>query len=382
MTDQDNNEGTPPVTEGVTGVAAIIKAVIDKRERKTLEDIGNEVLMLEGQRDRTPLAAIEGDRTEPRLVERGNGGLVSRRQPTDPLYRNLYRANPEYEFARTPDQDHWNVQWLRALRDNDRPAMQVARVKGNEAFQRANLLEGVLNATSATALTDGSAAPAEANPAVASVMMILTKLGARIILSDELLADSAFNVMDIAGRRVGEGIGVLVDTQILTSNGTSPNITGPLVGGAITEATATELNYEDPAGLFFSLGKAYQANGTWLAGTVLAQLLSQLTDGNGVQALKPTPGPIGPVTDVATTNAIGTIFGRPVYHCPAATAGDLIFGDLRSYGWATKAGIEVKVSNDVGFASDTTQFKFTLRADGQMLDTAGIKEFQGITKLG
>jgi HK97 family phage major capsid protein len=80
---------------------------------------------------------------------------------------------------------------------------------------------------------------------------------------------------------------------------------------------------------------------------------------------------------VQTGNSIGSIFGRPVYHVPAV-AGDLIFGDLRSYGVVRKGGLEAKVSHEVGFASDTVQFKFTQRMDGQMLDVAGIWELRDI----
>jgi HK97 family phage major capsid protein len=256
-------------------------------------------------------------------------------------------------------------------------AAVIAPLCQNFAASGLTMRVPTMAAVTAVTASEG-AAVTEANPTVGNVMMILTKLGAQIVLSDELFSDSAFNVMEIAGRRVGEGIGVLEDTQILTTNGTSPNITGALVGGAITEATATELGYYDLATLFFAVGKAYHANGTWIAGSVVASLLTNLVSG-GRQLVQPLPLPIGPVTDVVMPTAIGTIFGRPVYHCPAATAGDLIFGDLRSYGWVKKGGIEAKVSTDTGWAADTIAFKFTQRCDGQLLDAVGIKELQGLT---
>ena len=414
-------------------IAALFNSVLEKRETQILSGIETELAKLATIPERDLAERLMPQPPNP-AVERGNGSVISRHQPTDVLYRNLHRTEPAYAKVRDPDQDHWNVEWLKALRDGDKAGQKMARVKSDEAFARANLLEGVLNATYDTALTDGSgasllpqsyaevvdiakgaaavlaplcmnfttegntlrvpaigavtavtasegAAPAEANPSVTSVMMILTKLGARIILSDELLADSAFNVMQITGRRVGEGIGVLEDTQILTTNGTSPNITGALAGGAVSEATANSLYAVDLATLFFAVGKAYQANGVWLAGTLVATILTNLRDGNGNQVLQDPNKAAGPVTDLGMPTAIGTIFGRPVYHVPA-TAGDLIFGDPRSYGWVRKGGIEAKVSTDVGFASDTTQFKFTQRCDGQMLDASGLKEIQGITTLG
>jgi HK97 family phage major capsid protein len=360
--------------------------------------------------------------------------VVAFSQPTDPLYRGLHAAKPHYKGARDPDQDHWNVEWLRALRNSDHTMMKMAAVKGTQAYKRANLLEGTLDATDPTALTIGSGGPllpqayanvvsiakgaaavlaplctnftatggslrvptmaavtavtaaenaavTEANPAMASVMMLLTKLGAQIVLSDELLADSAFNVMQVAGERVGEAIGVLEDTQILTTNGTSPNITGALAGQAVAEATANYLYSVDIATLFFSVGKAYQASGVWLAGTLVATFLTNLRDGNGNQVLQTPSVAAGPVTDLGIPTAIGTIFGRPVYHVPA-TSGDLIFGDPRCYGWASRGGIEAKVSTETGWAADTVAFKFTERADGQLLDAAGLWEIQGITTLG
>ena len=428
MSDEDTIQAKVPGDKTLAPIAALFNAVLEKREAGILARIETQIAKLADTTDRSHVPDLT------RVADNDSGTIVSRNQPTDPLYRDLLRASPQYKGARDPDQDHWNATWLRALGDNDQVMMKMAAAKGDEAYSRANLLEGTLDATDPTAVTIGSAgaylpqsyanivsiakgaaavlaplctnftatggslrvptmaavtavtasegaAVAEANPAAASVMMLLTKLGARIIMSDELLADNAFNIMQVAGARVGEGIGVLEDTLILTTDGTSPNTTGPLAGGAVSEATANSLYSVDIATLFFALGKAYQANGIWLAGTLVATILTNLRDGNGNQILQTPSVAAGPVTDLGMPTAIGTIFGRPVYHVPA-TAGDLIFGDLRSFGWCTKGGIEAKVDNSVGFASDTVQFKFTERADGQMLDAAGIKEIQGITTLG
>jgi HK97 family phage major capsid protein len=425
-------DAAPKPDERVTSVlAAMVNGVLEKREAALIADIGEQITRL----GTTPDRKLAGEVNTPqKVVERGNGSVLSRWQPTDSLYRTLLACEPQYKGVRDPDQDHWNIEWLRALKANDVMMMRMAEQKSNEAYCRANLLEGVLDASDPTALTSGSgsgllpqsfaqaveiakgaaavvgslctnftatgntlrvptvtqvvavqasegAAVAEANPTVASVMMILTKTGARIILSDELVADSAFNVMTMITPNVGRGIGLKEDTMILQTDGTSPNITGALAGGAVSEATANSLYAVDLATLFFALGKAYQPQATWLAGPLVATILTNLTDGNGNQVLQQGGMPRGPVGDVNTSVSIGNIFGRPVYHVPAV-AGDLIFGDLSGYGIVRKGGIEVKVSTEVGFASDTVQFKFTQRWDGQMLDAAAIKEIQGITTLG
>jgi HK97 family phage major capsid protein len=423
---------TPAEEKALAPLAGLFNSMLEKREAGMLQKLTKQIETLGATPDRSDAKDIVPD--GPVRPERGNGGIVSRNQPTDPLYRSLLAREPQYKGVRDPDQDHWNIEWLRAMKANDVTQMRVARAKSDEAYCRANLLEGVLDASDPTAILDGSgssllpqsfaqavdiakgaaavigplctnftasgatlrvptvtqvvavqasegAAVAEANPTVASVMMILTKTGARIILSDELLADSAFNVMTMIAPNVGRGIGLKEDTMILQTDGVSPNITGALAGGAVSEATANSLYAVDLATIFFALGKAYQPGATWLAGTLVATILTNLTDGNGNQVLQTGNGARMPVTDAPITSAIGTIFGRPVYHVPAV-AGDLIFGDLTSYGIVRKGGIEAKVSTDVGFASDTVQFKFTQRWDGQMLDAAGIKEIQGITTLG
>jgi len=421
---------TPPEDDNKTSaLAAMVNSVLAKREEQLIEGIGRQIAVLAETPDRTNVSDLTPD--GPVETNRSEGRIVTRSQPEDALYRNLLRAKPYFKGSRDPDQDHWNNQWLTGLRTNDVALQRMARVKADEAYARANLLEGALDLSDPTALTSGSganllpqsfsnvieiakqqsaviaplcqnfttagntlrvptvgavtavtaaegAAPAEANPATTSVMLIPHKLGARIILSDELLADSAFNVMQIMSSRVGQGIGLLEDTQILTTNGTSPNLTGALAGGIVTSATTTNLVSADLATLFFALGKAYQPNGTWLAGTLVATLLTNLVDGNGNQVLQSGNGARMPVTDANLPSAIGTIFGRPVYHVPA-TAGDLIFGDLTSYAVVRKGGIEAKVSTDVGFATDTTQFKFTERMDGQLVDAVGIKEIDAIT---
>ena len=423
----------------LTAIGAVIETAIATRETKMLEGIAHEVALLGGNIDRTPVAAIEGDRQGAEPVRRGNESIVSRNQPTDPLYRSLHNRKPHYRTARDPDQDHWNATWLRAFLAGDIVTQRMAEAKGNEALQRATAIEGTLNATHDTSLTmtganiatgahllpqsyanvvmiareaaavvaslctnfqatgntlrvptmgaitaataAEGAAVAAGEPTNASEMLILHKLGARCIASDEMLADSAFNLMQLYGERAGTAIGAAEDVQICTTNGTSPNFTEAIAGGDVTETTSTELVYEDLNLIFFDLGKAYQPNSTWLAGTVVCRLLSNMVDSNGQPTLKvPSQAP-GPVTDIASPNAIGTVLGRPLYHVPLA-AGVLLLGDLAGYAFVRKGGIEAKISTEVGFATDTVQFKFTERADGRIIDDVAMKQAAGLATLG
>lgn len=413
----------------VTPIASLFNAVLEKREAKRLAQLESEIAKLAGEPEDNP--AVDEAK---RIADQTNERIISRHQPTDPLYRNLHRTQPAYKDVRTPDLDHWNIQWLRGFLSRDMAQMKMAAAKANDAAgYRANeTLEGVLSGTSVTDGTGGhllpqpfadvveiargasavvaplctnftttgatlrvptagavtadtfaeGAAPLQGAaqvPTFTSEMLILHKIGARMVASDEMLEDAAFNLMDIYGRRAGEAIGVAEDVQILTTGGSSPDLTEALVGGLVTSATTTVMIYEDLNTLFFALGKAYQPNSTWLGGTLVATLLSNMLDTNGGPILRLPAAQPTPVTD-ATPQAIGTILGRPFYHVPAP-AGNLILGDLRGYGVVRKGGIVAKMSGDVGFATDTVQFKFTERIDGRILDDVAIKQTDEIATV-
>jgi len=413
--------------DGTQAITELFEDAIDARRKADLKQIADSIAGL-SQPNRDTVAEIvpSGDpvRHEP---------IISRHQPTDSLYRGLYAQSPQMREARTPDLDHWNAMWLRAFLRLDRVAMHVAKSKlASISGARATTLGGVLDSSDPTAIVDGTgghllpqeyanvveiarqaasvvaplctnfttsgstlrvptagsvtavtasegAAPAAAEPTFTSEMLILHKIGARMIASIEMLDDSAFNVMDIYATRAGEGIGAKEDEQICATDGSTPNLTEKIAGGDVSEATSTVLIYEDLNTLFFALGKAYQRNASFLAGTVVCTLLSNMMDGNDHPVLKIPSGAPVPVTD-ATPEAIGTVLGRPIYHVPLA-AGTLILGDLRGYGFVRKGGIVASMDASVGFASDTVQFKFTERVDGRIIDDVAMKQMAGLATV-
>ena len=411
-------------------IAALFNAVLEKREAGLIKGIEEQIAVLGATpkpEDRAKAAFVN---QPPKDEAREQGPIVSRFQPTDSLYRNLYRQSPHMKDVRTPDTDHWNSEWLRAYLRHDYPSMKMAEVKGNEAIgYRATTLGGVLAGTAVSDGTGGHILPqamsnvvsvardaaaviapqctnftttgltlrvptagvvtadtiaegasgAQGEPTFLSEMLILHKLGVRMIASEEMLQDSAFNLMGIYAQRAGEGIGAAEDLQIMTSGGVSPDLTEAYGGTLQTSATTTVLIYEDLNTIFFALGKAYQPNAVWFGGTLVSRLLSNLMDGNDHPILKiPSQAPT-PVTD-STPSAIGTVLGRPYYHVPA-TAGELYFGDPRGYGFVRKGGIMASMSTEVGFATDTIQFKFYERIDGRIIDDSAIIYQDGIASV-
>ena len=426
---------TPKIPENpqVAPIAALVNHIVREREERNLEDLKHNIALLAKTPHREVAAEISSDGPVGR-ADRGNGSIVSRYQPTDPLYRSLHAQRPYMRELRTPDLDHWNAEWLRAFCRRDSVGMQTAEAKSNEAFGvRATTLGGALDASDPTAIASGTgghlmpqaysnlvmiareavaviaplcsnftttgltlrvptagaatadtiaegASGAQGEPTFASEMLILHKIGCRCIASEEMLQDTAFNLMQIYGERAGAAIGLQEDTQICTTDGVSPNLTEAIAGGNVDEATTTVLIYEDLNTLFFSLGKAYQPNSTFLAGTVVCTLLSNMLDTNGAPILRvPSQAP-GPVTDIASPQAIGTVLGRPLYHVPL-TAGTLLLGDLRGYAFVRKGGIYASMSTEVGFATDTIQFKFYERVDGRIIDDVAMKQMADLATV-
>jgi HK97 family phage major capsid protein len=412
-------------------IAAIFNAALEKREEVLLKGLSEQVALLGATPDRGTAAEIQPE--GPVRPERGNGSLVSYSQPTDPLYRSLHARKPQYREVRTPDLDHWNATWLKAFLARDMTTMRMAEAKSNEAAGiRATTLGGALDATDPTAIASGTgghlmpqsysdlvqiareaaaviaplcqnfttegltlrvptggavtadtiaegASGAQGEQTFASEMLILHKLGCRCIASEEMLQDTAFNLMQVYGERAGAAIGAAEDVQICTTDGVAPNLTEAIAGGNVDEATTTVLIYEDLNTLFFALGKAYQPSSVFLAGTVVCTLLSNLMDGNDHPILKVPGNAPTPVTD-ATPQAIGTVLGRPVYHVPLAD-GTLILGDLRGYGFVRKGGIFASMSTEVGFATDTIQFKFYERVDGRIIDDVAMKQMAALATV-
>ncbi len=411
-------------------IAAMFNAVLEKREKNFIGQLEQQVALM-GEPERGTAAQIATD--GPVVSERGNGSIVSRHQPTDPLYRSLHKREPHMAEVRTPDLDHWNSEWLRAFTMHDTVGMKTAVAKSNEILGvRASTLGGALDASDPTAIASGTgghlmpqsytnlvqiakeaaaviaplctnfttegltarvptsgavtadtiaegASGAQGEQAFASEMLILHKIGCRCIASEEMLQDTAFNLMDVYGQRAGAAIGAAEDVQICTTDGVAPNLTEAIAGGNVDEATTTVLIYEDLNTLFFALGKAYQGNSVFLAGTVVCTLLSNLMDGNDHPILKVPGNAPSPVSD-SMPQAIGTVLGRPIYHVPLAD-GTLILGDLRSYGFVRKGGIFASMSTEVGFATDTIQFKFYERADGRIIDDVGMKQMAALATV-
>ncbi len=405
-----------------------MREVLQKRDNTLRGELKSSILgLLKPEREEVADILPDTERDEPTIV--------SRTQPTDPLYHRLHRENPRLKEWRTPDLDWWNVQWLRGFIFKDRSKQEYALEKLGEVSGLGRAVttysEGALDVSDETAILDGSAGSLlpqpfanvvliardavavmanlvqsitmtsaslrvptasaftvemvaegstsdEAGPTAASVMMKVEKMSGFAKISMETLADAAFNVIGMLSQRAGSAFGALEDTQICTTDGTPPNISAKIAGGNVDEATSTVLIYEDLVKLLFALGKVYRTQAVWLANSVTLTLLSTLMDGNSKPVLQfPNEQP-NVISDAP--GAIGTLFRKPVFEVPLAD-GTLIFGDPAGYGFARRQGLTIASSTESSFSADVVDLKFTQRIDGQMLDAVALKQMAALATV-
>jgi HK97 family phage major capsid protein len=217
----------------------------------------------------------------------------------------------------------------------------------------------VLTAYSAsTAVAAGSAIP-ESEPTFSSILLQPTKQAFIIPVASELLQDGGFDVeatlAEQAGNAIGFGVNAAMTTKLVNAAGSG------VVGGttAITADQLIDLTYSIDGAARRLPGVGYMVNTSTLAA------IRKLKDGDGTFLYQVNVG------------APDTFAGFPIFENPAVAsigtgAKSVLFGHLPSFKVAT-TGLNVAVSSDAYFASDTVGYRFTYRVDGGLTHAAHVK---------
>jgi HK97 family phage major capsid protein len=244
--------------------------------------------------------------------------------------------------------------------------------------------------TGAQMVGEGAVAT-EDTPTLTSKLMQKRKGQSRFRASDELLEDSAFNLVSFFAERGGSSLGALEDIQFCRGLGVDPGITESIESATITgvaEAMAGTISYVDCVTLFFDLPEQYRTQGVfWMGNSLMMRLLSTIVDGDSRPIF--TPGVIAPrvVTSEGAANGIvGSIFGHPVLELPFTTGtspvdASLFVGVLANYGYLDGGGLTVRASEHTRWAQDEVEWKITQRFDGVVLLEDSFREMAGITTV-
>lgn len=196
------------------------------------------------------------------------------------------------------------------------------------------------------------------------------KAGTLIKISEELLADSAFDLDAYIRQEFGQRVGVLENTGYVVGDGSGkPTGVTTQASAGVTAASATAVTADELIDLYHSVSPPYRRNGVFLMKDSTIKLVRKLKDTTGQYLWQPG-------LQAGTPDAV---LGVPVYadpDMPAATTGlvSVLFGDFSYYKIRDVDGIAFQRLNELYAENGQVGFRAYHRTDGKLLDTAAVKK--------
>lgn len=213
----------------------------------------------------------------------------------------------------------------------------------------------------------------ESDPTIGSVAFYAYK-GTHIAqVSEELLQDSAFDVMALLGRVFGQNLGVLQNNAFVSGNGTGrPTGIANNVTTGKTLASNVAVTADELVDTYHSVLPPYRVNATWIMNdATIASIRKLVTGVSGDKTYLWQPGLQAGQPD--------TLLGRPVLADPdvatmANSAVAAMFGDFNAGYWIRDVG-SLYVQRLVELYAGTGQVGFRVwqRVDGKQVDDLAIK---------
>ena len=212
----------------------------------------------------------------------------------------------------------------------------------------------------------------ESDDSFSQVSIGAYKLGTLIKVSNELLADSVFNLEAYISKEFGRRCGAKEEEAFFNGDGTGKPVgvlhatLGAEVG--VTAASPSEIKADEVIDLFYSLRAPYRKRAVWILNDSTVKAIRKLKDANGNYLWQPA----------LTAGTPDTILGRPVYtsaYVPSIAAGNktIIFGDLSYYWVADRQGRTFKKLSELYATTDQTGFMATQRVDGKLILREAVK---------
>jgi len=245
-----------------------------------------------------------------------------------------------------------------------------ARVAANVMRQLATVIQtksGTFTVPSET--SDGTAAWTAEEAAFNDSQAVLAELTfsahkwTRLVkVSDELLADNAYNAAGYVTNRIGRAGGILEESAFVNGDGSSKP-TG-IVGGStlgVTAAGTAAITTDEVIDLYHSLARQYRVGATFMAADATIKLIRKLKDTTNQYLWQ--PGMMAGEPD--------RLQGRPLVaseDMPAPTTGlkSVIFGDFSYYWIADRAGFTFKRLDELYAANGQVGFVGLARTDGKL----------------
>lgn len=215
----------------------------------------------------------------------------------------------------------------------------------------------------------------ESDDVFGQVQLDAHKVGTIIKVSQELLADSAFDLESYFTSEFTRRIGTKEEEAFLVGNG-SHKPTGLLneTGGAqigVTAASATAITADEVIDLFYSLAAPYRKNAIWILNDATVKAIRKLKDSSGQYLWQPA----------LKDGEFDTILGKRYYtsaYMPAIAAGakTILFGDLSYYWIGDRQGITFQRLNERFADYGQVGFLASKRLDGKLVLPEAVKVLQ------
>lgn len=222
---------------------------------------------------------------------------------------------------------------------------------------------------------DEEGAYTEYDDAFSQVSIGAYKLGTMIKVSEELLADSVFDLEAYISKEFARRIGAREEESFFNGDGKGKPLgilaakDGAEVG--VTAASATAITADEVIDLFYSLKAPYRKNAVWVLNDATVKQIRKLKDSTGQYLWQPS----------LVAGTPDTILGRPVKtsaFMPTAAAGakTIAFGDFKYYWIADRQGRTFKKLSELYAANGQVGFMGTQRVDGKLILPEAIKVLQ------
>lgn len=212
-----------------------------------------------------------------------------------------------------------------------------------------------------------NAAVTEQDIVTAAITFNAFKYTSKLVrVSIELLQDTAFNLVTVLGRMLGERIGRITNTHFTTGDASSkPNGIVTAAGVGVTAASGTAITSDELIDLFHSVDPAYRGPGSgWMMADGVAKLIRKLKDGNSQYLWQPG----------LTIGMPDVMLGAPVTinqdmdQVPAVNDLVVIFGQLNKYIIRDVANMRLRRLVERYADNDQEGFVAFSRHDGDLLD--------------
>lgn len=214
------------------------------------------------------------------------------------------------------------------------------------------------------------AAYTESNTQFSQVSLGAHKLGTLIKVSEELLNDSAFDLMSYLSDEFGRRLGNAEEQAFLTGTGQPTGILTDTNGASAgsTAAKADALTFDDLIDLFYSLKAPYRQNAVFLMNDDTVKAIRKMKDKNDQYIWQPS----------VQVGQPDRILNCPVYTSPfmptlAAANKPVLFGDFNYYWIADREGRTFKRLNELYAVTGQVGFLGSQLVDGKVILPEAIK---------